>query len=185
MILVLLAVVIAVPAALMKGGSIRRLTSLHFRWIPVLAAALLLDVAVELLVSDPSPALKTGVTGGTFLLALVFVMANVRLRGMALVAIGLLLNLAAILSNGAMPVSRDAARNAGSPISDLNDGLKHEVLRNHTALPWIADIFPVPALGFVFSIGDVLIAAGIGVVVFARMTRSSESAGAARGSTSD
>jgi hypothetical protein len=183
-ILVVFAVVLAIPVGLVRGGSLRRLGSIHFRWIPLLAAALLIDLVIEAVVSDPSGLVKTLVTIGTFLLALVFVLANLHLGGMRVVALGLLSNLAAIVPNGAMPVSTSAARRASAPISGLNDGLKHEVLTHNTLLPWLADLFSFPNVQLVFSVGDVIIALGIGMLVVTQMTAPVRASGTVRGSVS-
>lgn len=86
--------------------------------------------------------------------------ANLRTPGMALVVAGMCTNLIAILSNGGhMPALPSALRAAG---------LHFETNRNSTmaASPhfaWFVDRWALPSwvpLGNVFSVGDVLIAAG-------------------------
>ena len=184
MILVLFAVIVAIPIGLLRGGSIKRLLAIHFRWVPFLALALLINVGIGIAVKNPGPDLKAAITIGTFLMALIFVLANVRLGGMRLAALGLLMNLSVIVANGAMPVSQDAARSIGSPISDLNDGLRHELLDHQTLLPWLADQFPLPFFNLVFSAGDVLLALGIGLLVVTQMTGPTRATRAVRGSVS-
>lgn len=180
----LFAAALAMPVGVLRNGSLRRLLAIRFRWIPLLGAALLIQVGFEIFASNPDPALKTTVTVDTFLLALVFVVVNTNLGGMKLVATGLLLNLVAIASNGAMPVSEGAAHVAGVPISGLNDGMRHEVLGHSTVVPWLTDLFPIPHLGVVFSLGDVVIAIGIALLILFQMTHAPQVSGAARGSAS-
>jgi hypothetical protein len=98
-----------------------------------------------------------------------FLLANHRLPGMALAGAGLVLNLLVIAANGAMPVSQRAARIAGLPRDALSQpGIKHEVLGNDTALSPLADVIPLPGTGQVISAGDIVLAAGIGRLVYAR-----------------
>ena len=85
---------------------------------------------------------------------------NLRIAGVALVAAGMLSNVAAILSNGGhMPALPAALHDAG---------LHFEQSRNSTALlaphlPWLVDRWAAPGwvpLANVYSVGDVLIALG-------------------------
>jgi hypothetical protein len=91
---------------------------------------------------------------------------------MAIVALGAISNLAAISANGGfMPASREALTTAG--FSDEGEHTNSIVLEN-PALEPLTDIFALPAgLPFanVFSIGDVLIALGIVVVIVTTMRR--------------
>jgi Family of unknown function (DUF5317) len=86
--------------------------------------------------------------------------ANFRVPGVPLVSVGMLLNLLAITTNGGhMPALPSALRGAG---------LHFTQSRNSAVLPsphlaWLVDRWAVPAWvpwGNVFSVGDVLIAAG-------------------------
>jgi hypothetical protein len=70
--------------------------------------------------------------------------------------LGGLLNAAPILLNGAMPYSASAGR--------IADGLKGVRIDDHTALPMLGDIIPLPA-GKFMSVGDVVLAIGTVLVV--------------------
>jgi hypothetical protein len=70
--------------------------------------------------------------------------------------LGGLLNAVPILLNGAMPYSASAERFA--------DGLKGVRIDDHTALPMLGDIIPLPA-GKFMSVGDVVLAIGTVLVV--------------------
>ena len=100
---------------------------------------------------------------------LAFLLRNRRLRGAGVVAAGLLLNAAVIGLNGAMPVERGAAQAAGVPYGAIAAGrdARHEPAGPATRLRPLGDVVPVPLplLPQVLSPGDVLVAAGLGVVV--------------------
>ena len=93
---------------------------------------------------------------------LVAVWRNLRVPGLALVALGAISNLAAIVANdGVMPTTPEALAAAGL---DPLDGFSNSAVLEDPALAPLTDIFALPPwLPFanVFSIGDVLIALGI------------------------
>ena len=107
-------------------------------------------------------------------LLLVFCLVNVKKPGIIVLAIGLSLNLAAILANGGfMPLPTDTARSLlPRAVFDqltvggrLGTGSKDILLPTEWInLPWLADRLKSPAgflRPFVFSLGDVLIALGV------------------------
>ncbi len=95
---------------------------------------------------------------------LVAVLRNLRLPGIALVALGAVSNLAAVVANGGvMPTTEAALATAG--LTD-GPGFSNSAVVADPALAPLTDIFALPSwvpLANVFSIGDVLI--GVGVVV--------------------
>ena len=94
---------------------------------------------------------------------------NARLPGVPLVALGLLLNVVVVGANAAMPVSVDAAARAGISRADL--GLARDAMRTpsgpDTRLAYLGDVVPValPRWPQVVSPGDVLVAAGVGLLL--------------------
>lgn len=84
----------------------------------------------------------------------------------AILAAGWFLNVAAIVANGGMPVSRPAMAAVGippdTPIDEGNLG-KHRPAEESTTLPWLGDVIPVPPLASVISVGDVLMAVGVAI----------------------
>ncbi len=92
-----------------------------------------------------------------FALALV---RNVRLPGVPLVGAGLVANVAAVLANGGhMPALPTALRAAGLHFSES----RNSASLAHPHLAWLVDRWAAPdwvPLANVFSVGDVLIAAG-------------------------
>lgn len=101
--------------------------------------------------------------------------AGWRRVGTGLALAGWLLNLAVMLPNGGMPVSRGAMADAGRVVTDVTDGhlSKHVPLDDGTVLPQLADIHPLPALRLVYSAGDVLLLAGLLVILAAAWTPAS------------
>jgi hypothetical protein len=155
---------IAVVASLVRGGRFHRLAKAPLRWVWLLFVGVALQLAADgLVIADVLEA-----TGGTTyglllasqLLVIVWVLAIWQLPGLVLVAIGLLMNATVMAANGAMPVDPDAIAALGRDADDLVRG-KHVVMDEDTRLPWLADIWPVPPLRSIISIGDVVLAAGL------------------------
>jgi hypothetical protein len=98
-----------------------------------------------------------------------FLLSNTRLPGVPLVAAGLLVNALVVLANGAMPVSRWAAARAGVDLTAISAGAdaRHAVAGAGTSLRLLSDVVPVPIPGFpeVVSPGDVLVAAGLALLL--------------------
>ena len=155
------------------GGDVDRLTRLRLRW-PWLAVAglafqvLLFTAAGASLAGGLAPTLYVASTA----IVLVAVLRNIRLTGMPIVAVGSVSNLLAIVANGgAMPADPAALATAGL---DGAGAYTNSVVLANPALRPLTDIFAIPAgipLANVFSVGDVLIALGIVVVIVAAMRR--------------
>ncbi|MEA2476920.1 MAG: hypothetical protein QOC87_1119 [Actinomycetota bacterium] len=169
MLVALLVGFVAAVLAMLRGGSLRSLADTRFRWVPLLYAALVVQIVFEFW----SPSWVHGTFAFALLMATtagiaVFLLANRTLPGLALAGIGLALNLLVIGVNGAMPVSVSAAREAGVR-SNLNDiGFKHEQMGPRTRLRYLGDVIPIPNSQQIFSVGDVVLALGIGWLVYRR-----------------
>lgn len=176
----LVAGAIAAGAGVLAGGSLDSLAATKLAALPLLFAGLALQLVF--LLWDPSwltDGLSLVVLISSNLLVLVFIWLNRRLAGILLAGVGLVLNLLVISLNGAMPVSSEAARVAGGEDFGSAD-IKHALLNEDTVLPWLADVLPIPRLGFVLSVGDVLLILGIAWLTYARTTagdRASEASG--------
>lgn len=161
------AIPLGILVGLLLGGKIGNLAGFRFRWGALAVAGLLVQVmlftpAGDRLFGEAVPAIYIASTLAVFLA----VLRNIRLPGMAIVALGAISNLAAITANGGfMPASREALATAG--FEEAGDHTNSVVLED-PALEPLTDIFALPSwLPFanVFSIGDVLIAIGIVVVI--------------------
>ena len=161
-------VVAAVSAAVAvrRGGSLSNLASTSFEWTGVLIAALAVQVAADLFA--PSDLSSTGLLIVTYLVVAAFVLRNRMLPGILIAAVGLAMNVLVISLNGAMPVSRWAADIAGAESVGNEIGIKHEIADQQTTLPLLGDVIPLPEMGRVISPGDVVLAAGIAILVYRR-----------------
>ena len=175
----------AIPAGLglglLAGGRLEALAGLKLRWAWLAIAGLLVQVALftpagDALAGSLGPAIYVGSTLAVF----VAVLRNVRMPGMAVVALGALSNLAAITANGGfMPASAAALAAAGldGPGTHTNS-----IVLEHPALEPLTDIFAIPAgwpLANVFSVGDVILGVGIVAVIVLAMRRPAPGAVAA------
>ncbi|MBW3594622.1 MAG: DUF5317 domain-containing protein [Actinobacteria bacterium] len=169
MFLVVPIALVAALYGLVRGGSLEPLAQTQFRLLWILFAALVAQVGFDLW--DPAWLSQTGdlvVLLTTNAAIVVFLAANRHLPGMLLAALGLLLNVIVISANAGMPVSQEAAEIAGLEGELTNLGIKHEVLGPDTVFPWLADVIPLPGLNALISVGDVVLAAGIGWLVYRR-----------------
>ena len=163
----LLAVVILSVTVRPAGGSLPALGRVRLRFAPAIFGALAIQIAIVSVVPGGSPWLHRVLHIGSYALAAVFVVANRRLAGMRMLALGATLNLVAILANnGVMPASRSALRTAGR-LASSTDFLNSAVVP-HPHLLFLGDILAVPhavPLANVYSIGDVCIAIGVAIAI--------------------
>ena len=182
---ILYAVPIGLVVGVLVGGRIGGLAEIRFRWAWLAIAGFAAQV---ILFSDPVAA-RVGDLGPPLYVAstaLVFVavLRNLAIRGMPLVAAGAGANLAAIIANGGyMPASPAAAAEFGR---GAQAAYSNSRIMESPALAPLTDVIPLPQwLPFtnIVSIGDLLIALGIVVVIAAAMraarARPVEDAGAA------
>lgn len=165
-VLVLLVAVLALGAALLTGGS--RLAQVRLRAVRLLVAAAVVQLGTSAL-APHSGVVRTTALVMTSVLVGLFVYGNWKVAGAPLIGAGLLLNVLVVVANGAMPVSVDAAARAGMTRAELAltaDAMR-EPLTDATVLGWLADVIPValPWRPQVVSPGDVLVAAGVGLLL--------------------
>jgi Family of unknown function (DUF5317) len=167
-VFILFAVPVGLVLGFLVGGRLDRLAALRFEWAWLAVAGLAVQVVLfsnsigESFGGGVGPAIYVASTG----VVLLAVWRNLAIPGLPLVALGAISNLAAIVANdGVMPTTPGALAAAGlSP----RDGFSNSAVRDNPALAPLTDIFAMPSwLPFanVFSIGDVLIALGIVVVI--------------------
>ena len=159
--------VLGVVIAGVLGADLGKLSDLRLRHTWSVFAALAFQIVdFSTLVRFVPPGAVVPVHLGSYVLIAVFLVANARVAGMPLVALGWLANLTAIVLNGGrMPISlRNWVMAGEAPGLLTRTGVhNNNVLANHGTLTWLGDIFPLPRgvpLANVFSIGDVLIVAG-------------------------
>ncbi|HEY7132454.1 MAG TPA: DUF5317 domain-containing protein [Candidatus Limnocylindrales bacterium] len=169
---ILYGVVAGLVGGFLLGGRLEHLAEVRFRFGPLALVAL----AVQLVLFSPlADGLADDVARAIYVISTaavgLVVLANVRLTGVPLIAIGAGLNLAAIVANGgAMPASPEALAALGLGTG----GNTNSVVVDRPALAPLTDVFAMPAwmpLANVFSIGDVLIGTGVAIAIAAAMRR--------------
>ncbi|MDX6247636.1 MAG: hypothetical protein QOF10_996 [Kribbellaceae bacterium] len=164
-LLVLLVMVLAAGAALLTGGRFNRLADnslIGLHWLAAAATGQILGSVTG------GIAYPVGLIGSAACIA-VFLRLNLVRPGVALLALGFASNALVVALNGAMPVSSEALARAG--LDQFVEDPRHELSAVQTLLPWLGDVVPValPGLGQAVSPGDVLIAAGAGLLLYAGM----------------
>ena len=163
---ILYAIPIGIMAGYLAGGRLERLGALRLHWAPLALLGLAIQVLifsdpVSRLVGEAGPAAYVASTA----IVLVAVVRNVTIPGVALIALGAGCNLAAIIANGGwMPADAAALASVGG----LPSGASNSIIVADPALGPLTDLFALPAalpLANVFSLGDVLIGAGIAVTI--------------------
>lgn len=149
------------------GGRLEALTELRLRLAWLVPTALAVQVLVTVLLSEADATLLAALHVASYVLGGAFVVANLRVPGVPVIALGALLNVAAIVANsGVMPAAPDALARAG---------IDHDVAHfansaavDSARLAALGDVFAWPAplpLANVFSVGDVVLVVGAAVLL--------------------
>lgn len=169
----LVAVVVGLAAGILRGGKPANIASWRLYWWPLLVMGLIGQLAVQF-VSLPGGDTTDLVLGvGAEVLLIVFALLNLHIRGMSILAIGLLLNIVPTVLNSGTPVNRDAMVSAGVvEEADLDTivltGNRH-IADDSDTLAVLGDVIPVPFAGQVLSIGDIVVLVGLGFIVSSLM----------------
>jgi Family of unknown function (DUF5317) len=158
-----LPLVLGLLIAPLIGGSWSTLADVRLRFVTAFYAAIVLQV-----VAFPASALPWHTSDrvavilwlGSYAVFALAAGANLRAPGMALAVVGMCSNLVAILTNGGhMPALPSALRAAGLHF----ESSRNSVVATSPHFAWLVDRWALPSwvpFGNVFSVGDVLIAAG-------------------------
>ena len=144
---VLYAIPIGILAGYLLGGRLDRLAELRLRWVPLILLGLAVQAVIFTdaggrLVGGAGPALYIASTAAVF----VAVLRNIRVPGVALIAIGAGCNLAAIVANaGYMPADPAAIASIGG----LPPGYTNSDVVEHAALLPLTDLFALPVVAAV------------------------------------
>jgi hypothetical protein len=168
-----LAVLVGLGLGRLLGGRVSALAAIPIRapWLFYAAVGLqIVGYPSGILPWSIGDALATGLWLASYALLIAAVVVNVRVPGAGIVGLGMLSNLAAVVSNGGhMPARASALRAAGVLYRGVHN---NSAIASHPNLPRLIDRWPVPAvipMGNVYSVGDVLIAVGAVVLVCAGM----------------
>src|SRR3954469_5830441 len=162
--LVYLAVLASVPLA---RGRISALADLPLRRSSFAVAAIVIQVVVISLLPGGDPTVPTTLHMASYVLLGMFAWSNRRIAGVPIIAAGGLCNFIAIAANGGvMPASRAAIASLAHTTAE-GDFANSQILA-HPKLLFLGDVFATPAswpLHNVFSIGDMILVAGVAVLV--------------------
>ena len=158
-----LVIVIAVP---LLGGKLSRIADIKLKSLWAAIGALFIQIGI---LNVLPPGLPNGALAaihmGTYVLAAWFILANRKIPGLPLIALGAALNMAVIAANnGVMPSSHAALRLAGHDKVSKKFVNSAETQNAHLAI--LGDNFAIPSgypLANVFSIGDIVLVAGAAV----------------------
>jgi len=159
----------ALAIAVLRGGRLVNLGDIELGWGWLLLVALGLQLGTRFL-PDESWADWVGVMMVlvSFALLMAMVLRNRSKPGMWIAGLGVLMNFIVIAANGGMPVLAGAAEVAsGFTVADpdLSGSFKHVPLDASSQLTFFADVIPLRLIGIgeVISLGDILLALGLGV----------------------
>ncbi|MCL5292665.1 MAG: DUF5317 domain-containing protein [Actinobacteria bacterium] len=185
-------VLLSIPAGLLigylTGGKIGKSPNVDVRgvWLPLSALTLqVLLFASFSPVAHLSPYLKAIFHLVSYLLLLVFLAFNLKITGVAIIGLGMVLNLIAILANGGfMPTTARALALAGLKADghrESQGALYNNVVTDNPRLLVLGDIFAIPKgmpMSNVFSIGDLIIGLGATIAVASAFSREASVKGA-------
>jgi hypothetical protein len=168
MIGLVIAVLVGLLVGFARRGSLANLSKAKLRAVPLVFIGVLLQVGSTLAERQNLSWLPLALVLVSFACVFAFAALNWHLSGMTLVAIGALMNFVVISVNGGMPVSLDALAEAGLGNPFTGNGVTkgaHHALTASSRLTFLADKIPLKIGSNVVSIGDIVIWAGLLVIV--------------------
>jgi len=158
--LLLVAVAGGVLAGLLRPPVGPRTTRIRLDRLWLLAAGAALQAVGTLVSGD----LSTLATGASLVALIAFAASNPHLTGLAVIGIGLLANLAALVGNNGMPVRPEALVAAdvveAVELPTLSLDPPRHLERDSDRFAWLGDTIPVPIAHEVVSFGDLIVVAG-------------------------
>jgi uncharacterized protein (DUF983 family) len=175
-------VVAGVIVGYVCGGKLSNIQNVDLRGAPLVLIAIGIQLLIFLPVLDiwsQLTILQVVLHWLSYVLLLVVLLLNRRLKGMYFIALGMLLNFAVIFANGGyMPVPLENWVRAGFADVDLFSAgapIGNAILMtDKTVLPYLGDILCIPMLPSprLLSIGDVVLALGA-ILLLTQMMRQS------------
>ena len=143
---------LALGVALLSGGTLNKVLETRLRALWALFGALGLQVVLDLFWSGPGTGVSHVLLAASYVLLIGFCLANVHLKGMSVVAIGIALNALVIVVNGGMPIRTDPGFRAT---------VKHHAERPSDSLTFLGDIIVLRPLNQALSFGDLIMLVGL------------------------
>lgn len=149
------------------GGRLQNLGDATFTLWPLLLAGLVVQASAGFVGENST--IANALVLASYVLLLAFALANVRLIGMGVIAIGIVLNFVPIAANAGMPVRTSAIVAAGiaeeDEIERIDFGNKRHLERPDDRFTILGDIIPVPIAEEVLSFGDLVMSVGVAAVL--------------------
>ena len=155
-------IAVSIAVSLTRGGKLSNLSEIYVRGWWLLFVGFGMQTAADFVNTD-NRELAVWLVLLSYLPLLAVVALNQRLPGMWISGIGILMNFTVIALNNGMPILPEAFELAGGNLANLQLDAKHVILNTDSYVPFLADIIPMP--GSVISMGDVLLAVGLGVFI--------------------
>ncbi|MGQ0849190.1 MAG: DUF5317 domain-containing protein [Actinomycetota bacterium] len=156
---------LSMAVALLRGGRLINLGDIELRLWWLLPLGLGLQFGVAALPSSWAD-WEVGLILISYAPLLAVVILNRHRPGLWLAGIGVLMNFTVIALNGGMPVLTEAAEVASGFANEplIDDSYKHVIMDARTRLAFLGDVIPLRLAneGQVLSLGDVLLAIGLG-----------------------
>jgi MFS transporter, DHA3 family, macrolide efflux protein len=176
-----LGIVIGLGLGLLAGGRFDNLVDVRFRWLWLVVLAFLARLVLDQGLSAGSvpDQLRPWLVAGIYATLTVALLANRSLPGLTAAAVGTAVNGLVIIANGGwMPVWQPSLAAAGFDSTVVHSNF-HTLLAGPLDASFLlhggplVDLIPIPLplLQSVVSVGDVLLAAGLGFFVFAATVR--------------
>ena len=172
MILLVLVLVGAVACGWLAGGRVRHMADLEINapWLVFFAFGLQASLGVVNLIGRSAVGVAPAIMLVSLTALAVFLAWNRHLPGLWLIVAGFGMNAIVIAANGGMPVDPEAMRAVGGDDVRIQPGT-HRLLTGDDRFRLLADIIPLPVVRIVVSAGDIVLAAGVGMLVVAQMRR--------------
>jgi hypothetical protein len=172
--LVGITLLVAVAAGWLGGGRLRNLAAIRVVALPLAFGSAACVVAARFAGGALGTALQvSGIAAvGAFLAVNATRLRGCLRAGLAILAVGWLLNAAVIISNGGMPLSLGAYAASGQtdvPTPGEGGFFAIDVAGAHTTLRPLGDVIPIAPLRTVASPGDLVLALGVVIVITAGM----------------
>ena len=144
-VILIVAGLVCVATVPLTGGQLRRVAQLRFRWASAAVAALALQVAITTLAPSGSTRLHELLHLACYALAAGCIVANRRIAGLPVLALGAALNDTTIAVNdGVMPASARAMRRAGL---EPAEHFANSAAVAEPRLLALGDVIPIPIPG--------------------------------------
>jgi hypothetical protein len=178
---IIYAIILGILIGYLMDGKLDHLNSkpMHYKWTAF--CALFIQVIIfsgfSFVESMPDSLIVT-LHIGSYVCLLIFILANIRIKGILVIGLGTLLNSLVISLNGGYMPSNSEQLKVETTVIGV-DKLQQSSTYNNvkgmtqsTVFPWLGDIFEMPSwLPFsnLFSIGDVFIAVGVLIYLIVNM----------------